>query len=37
MELREFPNLWRAALWLVGNIRKYRITVIVKIEDEGGK
>lgn len=33
MEMREFPTLWRAVLWLIGNLGRYRITVIVRIEE----
>ena len=33
MELLVFRSLWRALRWLMGNLKKYRITVIVRIED----
>lgn len=33
MELREFPTLWRAMLWLIRNVKRYRITVIIRINE----
>ena len=33
MELREFQTLWRAMLWLIRNVKRYRITVIIRINE----
>lgn len=33
MLLREFRTWWRALLWVAGNIRKQKITVIVRITE----
>lgn len=33
MELREFPSLWRAVLWLALHMHSRRIAVIVRIEE----
>ena len=33
MELMVFRNLWRALRWLIRNLKNYRITVIVRIEE----
>lgn len=31
--IREFPALWRVLIWLVRNLGRCRIAVIVKLEE----
>lgn len=33
MDLMVFRSLWRVLRWLMGNLKKYRIIVIVRIEE----
>ena len=33
LQMREFPSLWRALLWLILHMGQNRVAVIIRIEE----